>query len=183
MKPAVICALILQVLCQHIESMEENHVEDLAEELATHPESFDPIPDPIEQIETTSYVTQWAEKIGGLEIADMITVEIEPRATLELFEEISQLPAALKGAYFASSHENVVVAVKIVDPGLNVVYEHSGEREGLFALEAKYRGLHQFIFTNKQVLSTVVIRENQAYDCSSRWQHYRGVKQRPHHSC
>jgi hypothetical protein len=183
MKPAVICALILQVLCQHIESMEENHVEDLAEELATHPESFDPVPDPFEQIETTSYVTQWAEKIGGLEIADMITVEIEPRATLELFEEISQLPAALKGAYFASSHENVVVAVKIVDPGLNVVYEHSGEREGLFALEAKSRGLHQFIFTNKQVLSTVVIRENQAYDCSSRWQHYRGAKQRPHHSC
>lgn len=154
MKSAVICVLILQVLSQHIESMEGNHAEDLAEELATHPESFDPISSPMEEIQTTSYVTEWAEKIGGLEIADMITVEIEPRATLELFEEIGQLPATLKGAYFASSHENVVVAVKIVDPGLNVVYEHSGEREGLFALEAKYRGLHQFIFTNKQVNST-----------------------------
>lgn len=184
MKAVITSAILLQVLSQHIESTADNHTEDLAEELFLHQDYASAALDPMELMEVVpaSYIAQWSETIEGLEIADMVTVEIEPRASLELFEEIGYLPAALKGAYFASSHENAAVAVKILDPEQTVVYEYSGEREGLFAIEAKLRGRYHFTFTNKQVTCTAATRDHHPHHSPASRQLHRATEQRPHHS-
>lgn len=184
MKAVIICATFLQVLTQHIESMADNHTEDQAEELSMHQDYAGAALDSMELMEVVpeSYITQWTETIEGLEIADMVTVEIEPRGSLELFEEIGYVPAALKGAFFASSQEHAAIAVKIVDPGQTVLYEYSGEREGLFAIEAKFRGRYHFTFTNKQVKCTAAARNHHSDNCSASGQLYSGTQQGPHHS-
>ena len=150
--------LLLLVSSQHVGLNEDNSE---TEEELLH-QSSDPVlstfQDPEESTESEPvdltalhFMSQWTEQMQGFELANLFTIEIAPRSTAEFFEEISLLPATVKGAYFASSRETADIEVTIVDPVNNVKFERSGQKEGLFFFEAQYRGLYLFSFTNKQV--------------------------------
>lgn len=157
----VVALMVVLGVTQHVGEVDKEHIESLEEERAIHseytesPGTFHPEPVP-DTPEEPGLITQWSELIEGMEMSNLVTVEIQARTSLVLFDEIGYVPASLKGAYFSSSDENIEVNVKVTDPSQNIIYE-SNSKEGVFAIPAPYRGLYEFSFTNKQLIETVTL--------------------------
>lgn len=100
---------------------------------------------------------EWEEKMSDFTPSDMITFEIGPRGTEELFEVIDFLPSLVRGAFFVSSQESKDLTVVINAPDESELYRADRKKEGIFYFDATKRGMHHFRFTNHKFVEKLQV--------------------------
>ena len=100
---------------------------------------------------------EWEEKMSDFTPSDMITFEIGPRGTEELFEVIDFLPSLVRGAFFVSSQESKDLTVVINAPDESELYRADRKKEGIFYFDASQRGMHHFRFTNHKFVEKLQV--------------------------
>lgn len=107
--------------------------------------------------ESAELMKEWQEYMQGFVPADMITFELNPRATEEFFEEVDVLPSFIRGAWFVSSSESRDIDFSILDPSKNSIVQQKGKKEGIFYFDAKRRGEYSFVFKNTKMIQKHLI--------------------------
>jgi len=110
-----------------------------------------------DQQESEQLNKEWEDKMNDFTPSDMVTFELAPRGTEEIFEVIDMLPSLVRGAFFVSSQESKDLTVVIKGPDDSELYRADRKKEGIFYFEASMRGMHHFHFTNHKFVEKLQV--------------------------
>lgn len=97
-----------------------------------------------------SIMAQWDEHMTDFEPADMLTINIPSRTDETFYEQITEVPSKVRGAYYIGSGEKKLIDFWIIDPSNRIFNSIQGKNEGLFVFEVQQPGLYQFVFSNSR---------------------------------